>query len=71
MNNILCGASRPLAMPEAGVLIVIIVIALALALAGLPTAGVLLLIAETLSLGARLLTDQRRRSTGQARSTEA
>ncbi|MFJ3672729.1 hypothetical protein ACIPSE_40350 [Streptomyces sp. NPDC090106] len=70
MNNPFCGPPRPLTTPEAGVLIVIIVVAAVLAAAGLPTAGVILLITEAVSCGTGLLLRLRARETGTARATE-
>ncbi|MER5584782.1 hypothetical protein ABT090_24515 [Streptomyces asoensis] len=49
----------------------IIVIAAVLAIAGLPAISVLVLIAEALSLGMRLLVRLRRDSLEQARAAEA
>ncbi|MGA5430721.1 hypothetical protein ACPCVL_28480 [Streptomyces koyangensis] len=49
----------------------IVIIAAALALAGLPTASVLVLIAEILSLGVRLLVRLRGTSADQTQASEA
>jgi hypothetical protein len=71
LNKRFCGASRPLTAPEAGVLVVIIIIAGVLAVAGLPAVSVLVLIAEALSLGTRLLARLRHGGTEQAQAAKA
>jgi hypothetical protein len=70
LNNPFCGPPRPLTAPEAGVLIVIVIVAAVLATAGLPTASVILLIAEAVSLGTGLLLRLRRSGTDPAQVAE-
>jgi hypothetical protein len=75
LNILSCGtsciAARPLSTPEVGVLIIIVIVAALLAAAGHQIISVIVLIAEAVSLGVRLVLRLRGNSQAQPGPMEA